>query len=875
MASDAIHFLTAPPSREVAEQGLTPKVRAWFAATFGTPTLAQRHAWNTIFRRQSLLLSSPTGTGKTLAAFVPILNELLNQPSTGLQCLYVAPLKALGRDVRVNLRHAWRSLRERGGFDDVDLRIGLRTGDTSWRVRQRQLSDPPAIFLTTPESLAQMLANAAATDLFRNLRWVVIDEIHALVDNKRGADLAVSLERLESLVPVADASGSSIQRIGLSATCAPLSVVAEFLVGADRPCTVAAVVDATEKRFVIEPLFESLEYSPGWIGKLLDRLEPEFAADRTTLVFTDTRNLAERLTWALRRRYPDRHDDIAVHHSAISAARRRSVERRLKQGQLWVVVSSTSLELGIDIGSVDHVVFVHPPGGVVRLLQRVGRSGHRPDQPRRGLLLTASASELLEAAVTTSCGRDGLIEPVRLLESPLDVLCQQLVGMAMTSLWSPTAAYELIRRAAPFRKLTRDDFQDCLDYLSGKRRDGAAWLPARLHWEGNCFTIADDRTAKLMRRNLGTILTEESCRIQLRAPTDEDETRTQTLGEVDQVYAEQLQPGDRFVLDGRCLELKKHETSALLVDEVFGRPLVPRWLGTGVPMSGELARRIFHFRMQAAETLRESDDVFRDWLADDFHLNNAAISALSRLFHEQELVSETSTLSALSIECVSMQACQEHYVHTPLSRSANETIARVLVHRWQRSKARTAMALAGDLGFYLLVHSAEPIDADVWRATFASDRFADDFYEHLNASDLLAQHFARVAQTGLMVLKKPQGRKRKVGGKDWSERRLYERIQSSAPDFVLLRQARQEAVSTTCDLAAACLFVEQLASVPIRIRHLSEPSPLGATLLNGRLIPPLSPVLGGEGPGVRGPQPQQNAPLTPNPSPLSTGERGF
>jgi ATP-dependent Lhr-like helicase len=824
MAANAIHFLTAPPSREVAEQGLTPKVRDWFAATYGAPTLAQRHAWNTIFHGQNLLLSAPTGTGKTLAAFVPILNDLVTQPSPGLLCLYVAPLKALCRDVRVNLKQAWRSLQARGGFDDVDLRIGLRTGDTSWRVRQRQLSDPPAILLTTPESLAQMLANASAADLFRHLRWVVIDEIHALVGNKRGADLAVSLERLRS---------DNIQRIGLSATCAPLSAVAEFLAGADRSCTVASVVDATEKRFVIEPLFDSLEYSPGWIAALLDRLDTELSANQTTLVFTNTRNVAERLTWALRKRYPDRHDDIAVHHSAISAARRRSVERRLKHGRLWIVVTSTSLELGIDIGSVDQVVFVHPPGGVVRLLQRVGRSGHRPDQPRRGLLLTASASELLEAAVTASGGRDGQIEAVRLLEMPLDVLCQQLVGMAMTSLWSPSAAYELICRAAPFRNLTWDDFKDCLDYLSGKRRDGTSWLPARLHWEGECFTIADERTAKLMRRNLGTILTEDSCSIQLRAPTDEDETRTQALGEVDQVYAEQLQPGDRFVLDGRCLELKQRAASALVVDEVFGRPLVPRWLGTGVPMSDELARRIFHFRMQAAETLRESDDAFRSWLSDEFHLNDAAISSLSRLFREQELVSETPTLSAMSIEFVSMQACQEYFVHTPLSRSANEAIARVLIQRWKRSRSATTMALAGDLGFFLLAHAVEPIDADVWRESLARDRFADDFHEHLDCCELLAQHFGRVAQTGLMVMKNPLGRKRKVGGKDWSERRLYEQIRSRAPDFVLLRQAKREAMSTTCDLAAACLFVEQLASMPIRIRHLAQPSPLGESLLSG------------------------------------------
>jgi Lhr-like helicase len=254
-------------------------------------------------------------------------------------------------------------------------------------------------------------------------------------------------------------------------------------------------------------------------------------------------------------------------------------------------------------------------------------------------------------------------------------------------------------------------------------------------------------------------------------------------------------------------------------------------------MSGELAQRVFHFRMQAAETLRESHEAFQAWLGNDFQLDDSAITALTRLFHQQECVSETPTVSALLMECVSMQVGQEYFVHTPLPRSANEAIVRVLHHRWKHTRWRNALGHAADLGFYLLVHSVEPISVDGWRAQLTGERFADDFREHLSASDLLAQHFARVAQTGLMVLKNPLGRKRKVGGKDWSERRLFEQICSRSPDFVLLRQAEREAVSATCDLAAACRFIDQLARMPIRIRHLAQPSPLGECLLNGGFLP--------------------------------------
>jgi len=826
MASDAIHFLTVPPSREVAEQHLSSGLRTWFASHIGEPTLAQRFAWDTIYHRQNFLLSSPTGTGKTLAAFVPIVNHVIARPSNGLQCLYVAPLKALCRDAYVNLKKAWRSI-EQGGFLAGELRVGLRTGDTSQRVRRRHLSDPPAILVTTPESLAQMLAHPPSLEIFRSLRFVVIDEIHALLGNKRGADLAICLERLD-----ADRA-EPLQRIGLSATCTPLTTVAEFLVGANRSCTVAQVADMSEKQFTIEPLFESLEYSPGWLATLLDRLDDALALCRTSIIFTNTRNLAERLTWALRRRYPERSDEIAIHHSAIVAARRRAVERRLKQGRIWTVVSSTSLELGIDIGTVDSVIFVHPPGGVVRLLQRVGRSGHRPGEPRRGLLLTASPSELLEAVVTASSGRDGQIEPVRMIERPFDVLCQQLVGMAMTGLSDIRAAYDLVRNAAPFRDLAWSDFQDCLDYLLGKQRDGTSWLPARLVLEGDCFTIADERTARLLRRNLGTILTEDACSIAVRAPTEEDEEHTKPIGEVDLAYAEQLQPGDRFVLEGRCLEMKRRDAETLIVDEVFGRPQIPRWLGNGVPMPNELARRIFLFREHAADILRDGDAALEAWLRVEHDLGESACASLARYLSQQETASEIPTLSALVIESVSMQACKEYFVHTPLSRAANETIVRVLLHRWKRMKGADPIAFAADLGIYLLIPGNASINADGIRHLLDATMFADDFQQHLTSSDLLQQTFARIAQTGLMVLRNPAGRKRKVGGKDWTERRLFNQIRERVSDFVLLRQAEREAIHGTCDLASALAFVEQLSRLPIQVRHLAKPSPFGESLLNG------------------------------------------
>jgi ATP-dependent Lhr-like helicase len=418
-----------------------------------------------------------------------------------------------------------------------------------------------------------------------------------------------------------------------------------------------------------------------------------------------------------------------------------------------------------------------------------------------------------------------------MIDAPLDVLCQQLIGMAMTGAWTAADAFALVRRAAPYRDLPWSEFQDCLDYLSGQRRDGTVWLPARLRWDGDSFTIADERTARLLRRNLGSILTEDACAVRLRAPTEEDETHTQALGEVDLAYAERLQPGDRFVLDGRCLELKKRGSDSLLVDEVFGRPLVQRWLGNGVPMPVELARRIFLFRVQAGEAWRDGDAALLAWLRDDFHLNERAGAAILRYLQQQETVSEIPPLDALLIECVSMQSCVEYFVHTPLPRSANEALARVLLRRWQAPRKLHANALAANLGFYVIVHATEPMPPDAWRAGLHAERFADDLRASLADSDLMRLHFANVAQTGLMVLRNPAGRKRKVGGKDWAERRLFDQIRERAADFVLLRQAEREMIGTECDLAAAQAFAEQLLAMPIRLRTLTEPSPLGESLL--------------------------------------------
>ena len=878
-----MEFLTSTASAETVLAALTAPVQGWFQQRFGAPTLIQRIAWPTVAAGRHLLVSAPTGTGKTLAAFLPLLGRLIGdapqaspwQCGPALTGLYIAPLKALVNDVCHNLT---RHLEELAAFLPPDTKLprcAVRTGDTTPAERREQADHPPDMLLTTPESLAVLLSQPERQSLFAGLRWVIVDELHALAATKRGADLALSLERLAALSP------QVVQRLGLSATATPLAEAARFLAGVDRPCAIAAAHDTTPLQLTIRPL----ERTESFLKHLAICLEPELRANRATLIFSNTRGLAERLGWSLRRQMPDWDERIAVHHSSLSAERRQEVERQFKEGHLGAVVSSTSLELGIDIGTVDLVVLIHPPGDVVRLLQRVGRAGHGPGRVRRGLVLTDSASELLEAAVTAASGLAGQCEPLDVLARPLDVLCQQILGMACAGPCGDEEVYSLVRRAYPFRALTRQDFDDCLTYLFGRDHTGADWLPPRLTGEKCAFSVLDDRTARLLRRNLGTILAEETASVVVACDFAEEPAQPQaakSIGTLDLAFAERLQPGDRFLLDGRCLEVNRVAGGDVHVEEVIGRFAVPRWGGDGLPLSPELARRLFLLRVQAAEALRDGPQTLAALLRREYGLQGRAVAILADYFQEQESISEIPDAGVCLIEAVRTEHSETYYVHTPLNRIGNDALARVAVRRLARDHGRSALSIVADLGFALIPRGGPlsqsqsemsplspvlggegsgvrglsdvtpsgsnpltptPLPRVQGRGAFRTDsqtnvdiptllrrlldatNFDTDLDAALADGELVRNRFNRVAVTGLMLLRNPLGRKRRVGGRDWGERRLFEQVRARDPDFVLLRQARREVRSIGCNGEAALGYARSLPSLAVRCRWLSRPSP--------------------------------------------------
>jgi ATP-dependent Lhr-like helicase len=396
--------------------------------------------------------------------------------------------------------------------------------------------------------------------------------------------------------------------------------------------------------------------------------------------------------------------------------------------------------------------------------------------------------------------------------------------MAAQRPWLTDEAFDLVHRAWPFRDVSRRDFDDCLNYLSGVQRDGRSWLPARLRRDGDEFRITDARTARLLRRNIGTILAEQTRSVCLRNVEPADGDALVPVGHVDEAFADRLQSGDRFLLDGRCLEFRHVEGNTLVVDEVTGRPATPRWAGGGWPLAPELAHRLYFLRTQAAEALREGPALLQRLLRDDYGLGNAATAALVEFFQLQECVSEIPDATTCLVEVVSAAAGLDYYVHTPLNRAANDALARVLARRLVRDHGRTALSMVADLGFLLAVEGDE-LDPKDFLNLLSLDAFESDLAEAVTDSAALRERFRCVAFTALMLLRNPLGKKRRVGGQGWAERRLFEQVRDADEDFVLLRQARREVHEAVIDVAAARAYLAQMPARCLRWRRLSEPSP--------------------------------------------------
>src|SRR5216117_159332 len=585
--------------------GFHPAVARWFESRFREPTEPQRRAWPIIQAGRRALIAAPTGSGKTFAAFLASVDSLLRQGLDGTlgdetQVVYVSPLKALSNDVQKNLAQPLAEIRgtlEQLCLPDVEIRTLVRTGDTPQPDRQAMTKRPPHILVTTPESLYLILTSQNARAMLRTVRTVIVDEIHAVARDKRGSHLALSLERLEHL------AGRSLQRIGLSATQKPIEEIAAFLAGTRHPTPDTCIIDsghARELDLAIEipssPL-EALMAAEVW-EELYDRLAQLIGEHRTTLVFVNTRRLAERMTMHLSERLGA--ERVTSHHGSLSREKRLDAEQRLKEGQLKALVATASLELGIDIGAVDLVCQIGSTRSIATLLQRVGRSGHRLEAIPRGRIFPLSRDELIECAALVRAARERRLDWLIIPGRPLDILAQQLVAAVACEEWDEAALYDLVRGAHPYRDLERRDFDDVVQMLAEGFTTRRGRRAAYVHYDGVNHRLRGRRGARLAAITSGGAIPDIGDYRVVLEPTDT------FVGTLNEDFAIESMPGDVFQLGNTSYLIRKIESGQVRVVDAQGQPpSIPFWVGEAPARTAELSEAVSRLRQDISDRLAD------------------------------------------------------------------------------------------------------------------------------------------------------------------------------------------------------------------------------------------------------------------------------
>src|SRR5216683_1937694 len=531
-----------------------PIVQEWFTRRFGSATEPQEQGWPHILAKTTTLISAPTGSGKTLAAFLTCIDRLVRKAIAGeltdtTQVLYVSPLKALGNDIQKNLEQPLGEILQLAGARGLlmpEIRTAVRTGDTLMKERRSMLKRPPHILVTTPESLYILLTAQKSREILKTVETVIVDEIHAVADDKRGAHLALSLERLNQL------TGKRLTRIGLSATQKPIETIAHFLTGSesDDPAIVQ-IGHRREMDLAVE--VPSSELGPiasneMW-SEIYDRLAQLATQHSSTLIFVNTRRLAERVTHNLAERLG--RDAVAAHHGSLSRKLRLAAERKLKAGEIRALVATASLELGIDIGSVDLVCQIGSPRSISVGLQRIGRAGHWRGAVSKGRLFATTRDDLLESAALVRAIRQGDLDRLAIPEAPMDILAQQIVAMCAAEDWNETDLFQLLRRAYPYRHLAREHFDELIEMLSEGIASARGRYAAYLHRDRVNSVVRARRGARLAAITSGGAIPENSLYTVVAQPEG------LTVGTVDEDFAVESLAGDVILLGNTSWRIRR------------------------------------------------------------------------------------------------------------------------------------------------------------------------------------------------------------------------------------------------------------------------------------------------------------------------------
>ncbi len=825
-----ITYIEAATDEEVRDI-LHPLVRDWFFSKFAAFSLTQLYGVKPIYGRKNILVSAPTGGTKTLTAFLGILNYLVELASKKeledkIYAVYTSPLRALSNDIFVNLERPLREIRELAeikGVELQDIRVGLRTSDTTASEKAKMARKAPHILVTTPEGLAILITTKLFVAKVSALEFVIVDEIHALA-NKRGVFLSLALERLSELSVIDPV------RIGLSATVAPLDEIARFLVGTGRNCLIAEVklVKTVDLELLLpgKNLLESETYeNQKELYRILDEL---IQKHKTTLIFTNTRSATERVIHHLGVHFPGRYIGlIGAHHSSMSKDARFSIEERLRQGELKVVVTSTSLELGIDIGSIDLVVLLRSPKGVARALQRIGRAGHKLHENPKGRFVVLDRDDLVECCLLMKHMTEKKIDRVEVPKNALDVLAQHIFGMAIQRVWKADDMLRVIRKSYCYDSLSKEDFFSVISYLAGDYALEERHVYAKIWYDSKTGEIG--KRGKLARviymTNIGTIPEEGYIDVVIGT----GEGKGLSVGSIDEGFTEKLKRGDVFVLGGQKYQfLFTRGMKAYVKANVSQNPTVPSWFSEMLPLTFDVAEAIGKFRGLVKERVRKPLECI-EFIQQYLYCSKRAADEIYFYMKEQQDFSEIPDEKTLIVERFTAE--KEYLLfHSMYGRRVNDALSRAYGFIAGQVRGRDIEIGINDNGFFL---AGENLDAEKIIAGLRHEDLESILKEAIEKTDVLKRRFRHCASRSLMILRNYKGRTKSVGKQQVHSGFLLATIRKMSNEFPILREARREVFEDVMDIKNAREILRKINKKEIKVNIIRTPlvSPFGLNLI--------------------------------------------
>ncbi|WP_312915675.1 DEAD/DEAH box helicase [Stutzerimonas kunmingensis] len=833
-----------------------PAVAGWFSRSFPAPTPAQAAAWPLIRAGRSTLVAAPTGSGKTLTAFLAAIDGLVQQGlaegglTDATRVLYVSPLKALSNDIHINLEEPRAGITAelaRLGLPALEIRTAVRTGDTPQAERNAMRKRVPHILVTTPESLYVLLGSASGREMLADVQSVIVDEIHAIAGNKRGSHLALSLERLEALC------NRPLVRVGLSATQKPIDAVARFLVGVERPCEIVDIGHGRARDLALEvppvPL-EAVMSNDAW-ALVYDRLAALAGEHRTTLVFVNTRRMAERTTRHLAERLGA--EVVAAHHGSLAREQRLSAEQKLKRGELRVLVATASLELGIDIGDVELVCQLGSPRSISAFLQRVGRAGHQVAGVSKGRLFPSSRDDLIECAALLDAVRRGELDTLNIPHAPLDVLAQQIVAEVACREWEEEALLQLFRRAMPYAAVDDATFQALLRMLAEGYTTRHGTRGAYLHRDLATRSLRGRRGGRLTALTSGGTIADNADYAVLLEP------QGLNIGTVNEDFAVESLAGDVFQLGNTSYRILKIESGRVRVEDAQGMPpSIPFWLGEAPGRSDELSFAVARLRDEIDRRLAEGAAVGRvdlspaiDWLTGTLGLAETAArqiveylararSALGALPTQQRLVMERFFDESGGTQLV---------IHSPYGSRINRAWGLALRKRFCRTFNFELQAAATEDAIILSLSTSHSFPlAEVWRYLHSASA-EQVLIQALLDAPLFGVRWRWIATTALALPRMAGGRKvapqlQRMKSDDLLATVFPDQVaclenivgEREIPDHPLVRQTLDDCLHEAMDSEGWLALLRRMegGEVELLARDLPAPSPLAMEILGAR-----------------------------------------